>query len=252
LKAFLEKIRKGQSYLYDSSIINTLNKGWILILHGEILSAYGDNWTIEHLCAIKDAFDLNNYTNYIISGDEKLINELINFYRIDNFKIEKRRLFYHTNEINDFCNDDLKIRLGKLNDLDEVALMLQQYYYEEYNGLNDKTIEEMRGRSLSSIQNERIYILLDQNELILSFCTIIDPDIGILFTKKEYRNKGYGKVILSYCSKLLLYKNSVVYLMTDKDKIDSNIVCETVGFIPYYNYLSLEINSIRPPSRPRL
>ena len=120
--------------------------------------------------------------------------------------------------------------------------MLQEYYHEEYNGLNDKTIEDMRQRIISVIQIKKIYVLLDMNETLLSFCTVIDPDIGILFTKKEHRNKGYGKIILSYCSQLLQQKNETVYVMTDSDKLESNIVCEAVGFKPYYNYIMTKIN----------
>ncbi|MDB5281475.1 MAG: hypothetical protein JWO06_550 [Bacteroidota bacterium] len=246
LNAYLGKVRTGQSPIYNSSIINTLDSSWILILHGEMLLVYGNNWSPEQVIDIKQNFELNKYTNYILAGDEKLIKTLISIYKVDNFKIEKRRIFFQSKEIKDYNNDDLKIRLGKLNDLHEVALMLQHYYHEEYNGLNDKTIEEMRERSLSLLQNGKVNLLLDQNELILSFCTTIDPDIGILFTRKEYRNKGYGKVILSYCAKLLLRKNGIVYLMTDKDKIESNIVCKTVGFVPYYEYISTKINSTIP------
>ena len=120
--------------------------------------------------------------------------------------------------------------------------MLQEYYQEEYDGSNDKTIEEMRRRIISVIQTEKIYVLLDKYETLLSFCTIIDPDIGILFTNRVHRRKGYGKIILSYCSQLLQQKNDTVYVMTDGNKIESNIVCKAVGFEPYFNYTMTKIN----------
>lgn len=238
----VDKARNGQKPIYDLSIINTSSSGWILIIHSEMLLVYGYNWSTDQIQEISEVFDLNIYTNYTIAGDDELIDELIKFYEPKNYEIEKRRLFYRATKINIFNNENLKIRLGALSDLDELAVMLQEYYHEEYNGLNDKVIEEMQQRIFSLIQTNNIYVLLKMNGELSSFCTVIDPDIGILFTKKECRNKGYGKVILSYCSSILQQKNDIVYLMTDRDKIESNIVCEAVGFTRYYKYKMAKIN----------
>jgi predicted GNAT family acetyltransferase len=242
LNDFVDKAKNGQVSFSDLSVINTTDKGWILIIHSEMLLIYGNNWSVEQFQEISEMFDLNKFTNYTLSGDDELIDQLILFYKPKNFEIEKRRLLYQTTKINVFKNENLRIRLGSLNELDELAGMLQTYYHEEYNGLNDKEIEEMKERMFSFIQTEKIYLLLNINDDILSFCSIVDPDIGILFTKNEHRNNGYGKVILSYCSSLLREKNDSVYLMTDSDKIESNIVCETVGFRPYFKYIMTKIN----------
>lgn len=242
LSDYIKKVRRGQNSLYDSSIINISSSGWILILHGEILLAYGDKWNQKQIAEINEAFNLNKYSNYLLAGNEELIIELIEAQNVKRFKVEKRRLFYQTDNVKSFINEDVKIQLGKLNDLNELALMLQQYYHEEYNGLNEKTIDEMQKRMLSSMENQKVYVLNDKHDVIVGFCTILDPDIGILFTKKEHRNRGYGKIILAYCSILLQKKNGVVYLMTDKDKIESNVVCNAIGFESYYNYIMVELN----------
>lgn len=242
LKDYLDKVIGGQFPIYDLSVINITDNGWILILHGEMLLVYGENWTQNQLVEISEFFDLNKYTNFTLAGDNDLIDELIKFYKPKNFRTEKRRVFYKAREINSFNSDNIEVRLGTLNQKDELAKMLQDYYHEEYDGLNEKTIEDMKKRIFSVIQSRKIYVLLDKNENIISFCTIIDPDIGIMFTKREYRNNGYAKIILSYCSKILQQKNEMVYVMTDRDKPESNIVCEAVGFKPYYNYLMTKIN----------
>jgi hypothetical protein len=243
LNDYVDKAIKGLKPLYELSVLNTSqNNGWILILHGEMLLVYGENWNEIQIKEINEVFDLNKYTNYTLAGDNELIDKLIEFYKPINFEVEKRRILYHTNEITNFDSEGFKIRLGSFDELNELAVMLQEYYHEEYDGLNDKTIKEMRQRIISVIQAEKIYVLLDMNETLLSFCTIIDPDIGILFTNREHRKKGYGKIILSYCSQLLLQKNEAVYVMTDRDKLESNIVCEAVGFKPYFNYTMTQIN----------
>jgi 5S rRNA maturation endonuclease (ribonuclease M5) len=242
LKDYVDKATQGIAPLYELSVINTSADGWIMILHGDILLVYGDNWTENQIQEINEVFDLNKYTNYSVAGDSALIDKLLEFYKPKNFEIEKRRILYRTTEIKNFNSGNLQIRLGSLNQLNELARMLQEYYHEEYNGLNDKTIEDMQQRIFSVILTKKIYVLLDNDENILSFCTIIDPDIGIMFTKNEYRNNGYAKIILSYCSHLLQQKNKTVYVMTDRDKPESNIVCEAVGFKPYYNYVMTKIN----------
>lgn len=242
LNNFVKRAEKGQSPLYDSSLINITENGWILIIHSEMLLIYGDNWNAKQIQEISEVFNLNKFTNFTLAGDDDLIDELILFYNPKNFKITKRRLLYHATKINVFENENVRILLGSMEELDELALMLQEYYHEEYDGLNDKEIEEMRIRVSSGIQTRTIYVLMDINEKLLSFCTVIDPDIGILFTKNEHRNKGYGKVILSYCSGFLLQKNNIVYLMTDRDNLESNYVCKKVGFNPFYNYKMIKVN----------
>ena len=207
-----------------------------------MLLVYGDNWTQNQLIEINEIFDFNKYSNLRLAGDNDLIDALIKFYKPSNFEIEKRRLFYKAREIQRYENSELKIRLGKQKEINELAFMLQEYYNEEYDGKNDKRIDEMRGRISTLILTKKIYVLLNMNSIIVSFCSIINPDIGILFTKKQYRKLGYGKIILSYCSNLLLKKNETIYLMTDRDKIESNKVCERVGFVPYYEYIQTIIN----------
>ncbi len=242
LKDYVDKAIQGIASLYDQSVINKSQDGWIIILHGDILLVYGDNWAENQIQEISEIFDLNKYTNYTLAGEQLLIENLIKFYKPNNYEIEKIRFLYKATEIKKFNSNELQIKLGSLNQLNELAEMLQDYYNEEYNGLNDKSIAEMQERVFSLIQTEKIYVLIDNSENILSFCTIIDPDIGIMFTKREKRNNGYAKIILSYCSQLLQQKNEIVYVMTDASTTESNIVCEAVGFRPYFNYVMLRIN----------
>lgn len=242
LKEYIHRAVQGVAPLNEQSVINSSSNGWIIILHGEVLLVYGYNWTENQIREIKEIFDLNKYTNYSLAGERALIDKLVQFYKPKNFEIEKQRILYRATEINNFNFDSLQIRLGSLDQLNELAKMLQEYYHEEYNGLNDKEIEDMKKRIFSVVKTKKIYVLLDNDENILSFCTIIEPDVGIMFTKREYRNNGYGKIILSYCSQLIQRKNEIVYVMTDKDKPEPNIVCEAVGFKPYYNYVMTKIN----------
>jgi hypothetical protein len=243
LSDYIEKARSGELRLYDASLLNISGKSWILILHGEVLLVYGKNWKVEQFSEIKEIFELNSYTNYSLTGNSELIYDLIDFFKVDNHTIEKERIFYRTKRIIDFDSKGVTIELGQMPDATELSEMLQKYYHEEYNGQNDKPIDEMFRRIFGLIQTNSIYVLKNNTGEICSFCTIINPDIGILFTKSKFRGNGFGKLIISFCSKLLLEENDEVFVMTDKAKVASNIVCEKVGFIPYFNYTSTEINN---------
>lgn len=242
LKDEIIKVRKGESQIYGSSIINATNTGWILILHCKMLLIYGQNWGNEQIQEISEEFNLNHYTNFTLAGEDELIDAIINFYNPKNFHTWKRRLFYQTEKIKVFDNTNGKIELGNIIQSHELAVMLQEYYHEEYDGLNDKEISDMQNRVNSMIMRKLIYVHINAEDKITCFCSVVDPDIGILFTKKEHRNQGYGKIILSYCADLLQQKNGSVFLMTDRDNPESNEVCNNVGFVPYFEYKMTTIN----------
>jgi hypothetical protein len=44
LNDYVQKAKNGLAPLYELSIINKIANGWILILHGDILLIYGENW----------------------------------------------------------------------------------------------------------------------------------------------------------------------------------------------------------------
>lgn len=238
---YIRAVKENYNVLYNSSLINFSENGWILILHGDILLIYGENWSAKQLEEIKASFVLNEFKNYTIAGDAELLNQLLQLYQIPRI-IQKERIFYRSRLVQDFTFDGLIIELGNQNDLVELAQMLQQYYHEEYKGMNDKSINEMISRVEILLERKSIFVLKRHDNSILSLCTINNPDIGILFTHMNERKKGYGKSLLSYCSKLLLNSNQEVYLMTDKNELPSNLTCKKVGYEPIFFYQQILIN----------
>jgi GNAT superfamily N-acetyltransferase len=153
--------------------------------------------------------------------------------------IIKDRCFY---ELTDYASDpiDDDVVPASVNDLKELVTMFQSYYIEEYNGERDKTADFLLPSIKRSILNESLY-LLKVRDVITSFCSIIDPDIGIIFTKVDYRGQGLGRRLLEYCSSLLFGENGVAYLMTDKHNLASNIICKKIGYQLIYEHTNLKI-----------
>ncbi|BDS10979.1 GNAT family N-acetyltransferase [Aureispira anguillae] len=233
-------LQNKNNKLYDSSLININEDSWILILDGDYLLVYGENWSREQFLEIKELIDWKSSNNFQVAGNSELIFDLIDFWGISNYKIEKERIFYKSNNINKYSSKN--IHKAKFAEQDELANMLKLYYHEEYKGKYDKPINECRKDIFKWIKDGKIYALKNSTGKILSFCTVLNPDIGILFTKQKYRNQGNGKILLSYCANILLRKNNEIYIMTDKNEKASNIVCEKIGFNPFYNYSQLGIN----------
>ena len=239
----LSNIIEGKKIAYESSLINLENENWILIIHSDELLIYGNHWTETQFREINQIIDLNKYRNYLLSGKSELIFDLINYYKISNFKIEKERLFFRTSKISDTIIENCEIRIAKYDETNKLSLMLQQYYHEEYNGENDKTDNEAKNRIRELITNQKIFVIENNSKEIVSFCTIINPEIGILFTDEKHRNNGYGKQILSYCSNKLLNENNEIYLMTDKKNNEINSICKKIGYESYCEYAYVRINN---------
>jgi Predicted acetyltransferase len=248
LKHELANIFQGRSPIYDDSLLNVQGDSWILIVHGDTIMIHGHNWSVNQFTEIREAFDLSRFNNYLLRGDAVLIRSLNDFYGIRNFDVEMERLFYRTNAIKLFPTGDLVISQAREEDLAQLAPMMQMYYHEEYNGENDKTIEESTARARKCLVRGMMYVLRNAEGTLLSFCTVNDPDIGILFTKQEFRNRGCGKMILSYCGELLLQKNDEAYLMTVASQPASNAACQQVGFRQYFEYGYVRINIHRQPT----
>lgn len=243
LNIYLKAVKRGGREISNNSLINYTEDGWILILLGELLMVYGRNWSLNQINEITRNFDLNKFESLTINGNTQLINELLIAYNIENYSTEKDRILYKTRTVKKYNYENFKIELGCITDLNELASMMQQYFHEEYKGQNDKSINQMQNKILQRIDTKSIYVLKNLNDNILSFCTLINPDIGILFTKNEHRRKGYGKYLLSYCSNILIEKNGEVYLTTDSVAFASNKVCKEVGFTPYFDQSLIKINS---------
>lgn len=241
LKSYLDKVLNKEYESKKSSILNVTDSSWLLILYGDVFYVYGKNWTNEQIVEISKKFQFSTAEKSIIAGNAALVEDLLQFFQLK-YSVVKRRIFYKAESIEKINLQNTVIRPALMEELNEIANMFQDYYEDEYHGKNNKNFVDMQHLAYSYIQTKDLYILLDGNGVIMSFCTILDPDIGILFTKRNYRGKGFAKCLLSFCSSLLLERNRNVFLMTDQDVIDSNKVCISLGYEPVFYYKSIETN----------
>ncbi len=249
LRSYLTLFENGEVDFESKMFFNQSENGWVLFLFfaDEIFAnniiVYGENWHKIKLKEIKQSVDLSKFRTARITGNAELIMTLLYSDKVEGYSPIKERVFYRTNSVEPFELLNARIAVPNEEDASELSVMMKQYYHEEYNGKNDKRISDMNLIIAEHIKDNSILVLKNQNQELISFCTIVDPDIGILFTNKRFRNCGYGKMILSHCSKILLSRNEEVFLMTDKMKIESNSACKRIGFCDFFNYIDIVIKN---------
>jgi len=243
----LESVLDGHEQIYSDSLVNVNpddGSKWIIIVNTDrLVSVYGSNWDESQVDEILTAFDFTAKEHSLISGTSRLVLELLDKAKLKDCEIGKRRFFYRSSSIKKINYQVYNIEIPGFEKVSELAKMLQLYYHEEYKGANDKSIEDMYMRINELILSNQIFVIKEtENGNIISFCSIKDSSPGILFTKPQYRNRGYGQILLSYCSNLLLAEKEYIYLMTDADIIESNVLCEKIGFENFYEFISIDIN----------
>ena len=228
---------------FDSYLIGD-SKNWIV---GFWLSGnyfiYGKDWTESQINELKKRIDFSIYEKgFHFNGTEKLISQLTENV---NHSIFKERLYYSNVELTKISDINNIAELGILENLDEITQMTCDYFEEEYKGLNNKEFDAMKIETDSSLKNNSIWILRDNNEIV-SMCSIINttynfPIIGSLFTKKKYRNKGFGTKLLQDVTIFLKDKFDVVNLLAEKNNIESNIVFQKLNYKIVYETKDIEI-----------
>lgn len=220
---------------FNSQILIDDEKWIIYIETPNNLFLYGNFDTIL-LDKLSEKIDLKNYKGKEIMGTFDLVYYLVRKSNLQSFKLIKDRLMQSAN-VTEY-NAENKSQLAKIDDLEQLISLHQAYYNEEYSGERDKTANFLREEIKEQIEDNEMYIIKEKDDVI-AFCSIINPDIGIMFTSAEQRGKGFAKQLLYTCTKQLLEKNKTAYLLTDMHNLESNIVCEKIGYKSYYKHTNL-------------
>ena len=240
----LENARLG-IYPFDVLwIISDNQKNWIIGFLSVNYFLFGENWTFEQLKEASEIVNPNRFTNYHFSGTRNLIEEFEILNKQVLFEEFKIRNFYKAQKPKHFRKNEIIIRPGNSIDLVELAKMRVDYYSYEYPDQPKKKLHDMISNLESELASDSIYVATNQDEIIVGFCTILDLDIiGTIFVKEQFRNKDYGKSLLSFVSEKLVKVYGKCYLMTDIKNTSSNKVVEFIGFEKIYEYSDKIINN---------
>ncbi len=236
----LDAIYNHEVEVNVNSFINEEDESWIIFVEikGQVF-IYGLNYSDIQVSHFIETINLKEYKGFEIMGTKDLVYKILKQAGIENYKLIKDRCFY---QLLNYDSDPIEdnIELAGFDDLEELVLMFQSYYAEEYNGERNKSADFLIPMIKKSIQNQSLFIT-KKDGIITTFCSVIDPDIGIIFTKEEYRGQGLGRRLLEYCSSLLFDENEVAYLMTDMHNSASNKICQKIGYDIIYEHTNIKI-----------
>ncbi len=230
----------GQLPVTENTRILRLDTYWAIYIETDgKLFIYGDTLK-EFTLELQSIINFESFQGFEIMGDYNLVYSIIRGKNVTNFTVIKDRIFYQLNNKGLLILNSETPLLPKLEDHTELTEMMLDYYVEEYEGKRNKEKAFINAMIIEHIKENSIYIL-KESQTIVAFCTISDPDIGIIFVRPDFRNRNLGKLLLSQCSKILFDKNQKSFLMTDLNNYSSNKMCLDIGYEEIYKHTNLEL-----------
>jgi predicted GNAT family acetyltransferase len=236
-------VMSGQRDLFDCWIYK-VDKRWCVgfwISGNYLLNS--KNLITEDIKVIKNKINFSNYKidGFHFSGNTELIEQLSKNnldFSLENFK---ERYFYSLNTIKFKSKFNNEVSFLDEKDIEIVAKFYQQYYFEEYNGNNNKDFKTVI-ENVKKLKSRNLIYNLKINNKIVGFCTIMSFQsktsnmIGTIFIEQSFRYKGNGKHLLSNITEKLLKNNNAVFLMTTKENTESNKMVENVGYLKKHEH----------------
>ncbi|KUJ56225.1 MULTISPECIES: GNAT family N-acetyltransferase [Chryseobacterium] len=244
IEAF-DRVMSGQNNYYDAWIYENDNKWCVgFWINGNYLFN-SKNLDESDLIIVNERICFSNFKNdgFHFAGNTDFINSISEINTDFELAMFKERYFYSASKMNIQIKIQSKHHIDLLskNDIEKTALLYQKYYNEEYDGHNDKSLEEVKLNINYLISENLIYKLEVENEIV-GFCTKMsflsyEPNmIGTIFIDEQFRNRKYAQLLLSEVCKELMKYNEEIYLMTTQENISSNKMVENLGFVRQYKH----------------
>jgi len=239
----LDKLNSKQMDLFDSyNVIDDFGNSVFCVWVSGSYYFYGDRWSDDLIDTLLEYGDFKQFKRFSFLGQRDLVIDVLTKANIK-FNVVKDRLVYKcTRTLPSKKKIPGKVLNAALVDFEELVQLSHQYYTEEYQGQGQKTIEEIRASVFQSIQNGNLFNLIIKDK-ICSILQIISnyrnkPMIGGLFTKPEFRNRGYAyKLLLTITRHLTRIGYDECGLVSDVTNPASNKVFVNTGYSPIYKFI---------------
>jgi predicted GNAT family acetyltransferase len=241
----IERIVKIEQKVYGAFNIIDKSKTNILCIwtEGEFL-IYGANYNVEIINMLYKRIQPDRYAHFYFSGQRSIILDFFSENTLQ-YSIYKDRLMYSCEKVIELnSKTEGSLELASLIEIDELARMGHEFYNAEYDDKADRDFEYMYNVVKASIINSTLY-LWRCNNLICSIAQIVSTNnenvlIGLLYTNKDQRNKGYATALLYNLTRNLL-DNGVEKcgLIADRNRIEPNKVFNKIGYVSIYEHISV-------------
>jgi GNAT superfamily N-acetyltransferase len=239
----IEQIKNKKTDLFDCyNIVDDKGSNVLCMLVTGAYFIYSYSWTNEIIQKLSEKIEFQKIRRFSFCGQRDLIIELFQNNKIDG-KVFKNRFIEVCESVNQPTGEFIgQIENGVFEDFEELVRMGYDYNQEEFRGQGSQTLDSITASVENSILNSKIFVWR-VNGLITTFGQIINDHedfaiIGSLYTKKEFRGKGYGYYLMhSLTSGLLRDGFLKCGLVSDADYEITKKIFERVGYKPAYKWV---------------
>lgn len=125
------------------------------------------------------------------------------------------------------------LRKAVMNDISVISEFLSGFIYDCFG--KKTSSEEQRETAKAYIESGNLYVWSNNDEVIsmanIAHCARRHARLNAVYTKPYMRGKGFGAMIVSGISKIILNENKIPVLYTDLSNPASNKAYKNVGFI---------------------
>jgi len=163
---------------------------------------------------------------------DQFVEHLVNASKQD-ITLRMSQRIYQLDEVNDIQYSNGYMRLATHDDLDIILEWNEDFVNSE--GITS-SYEIMKKKRQLDIDNETLFLWIDNDEPVtmtnLSKRTGDGAHIGLVYTPKDQRKKGYATSLVAKVSKHALKNYTYCTLYTDLDNPISNSIYMKIGYNP--------------------
>lgn len=239
--------KSGESFLEENLSYLLINKyaSSLIVLNAQGMKETNKiNYLLKCTCVDKNliACRLSPF-NVLLYGDYECLEELLGYINdnefeltgifcssiigehLTNFKKVIGMDYMEASEISEESSNN--VTHVSINDVDELANLSQEFFIE--CGLTDKV---NRDKIIDNIDNYRV-IKIDNKIVSMAkyvYNTESSYRISMVYTRKEYRGKGYAREVVNVIKNEIISQGKVATLNVDQDNPISNHLYASLGF----------------------
>lgn len=208
------------------------DKTIIILFLKDVCLIYGNLEDDDSILILEQELQFHKFNRYTFAGSRNIISKLLKKTN-SKYSVVKHLSIYkcsQTKSINDYNKD--YIQLIEIKEVDELFEFLKQFHSEFYEGYSTEILPEKKDLN-DSIAKGNYYKYIEDGQTIAIGNIKNDkgfPELSLVYTIKEKRNKNIGTKLSHYLTSICLEKSNFVMLYTKGDNLSAKKVFENVGY----------------------
>lgn len=213
----------------------------VLINTPNITAIFGNSADADFINILSRTLVSKPVAGQLFGGTREILEQLMDKHQTK-FEIEKFRVYFECNTSRSVKYAPGACRNARLEDADDLHKMMSQFSHEFDERNIDYTIDQKT--VFEGLEKQNIFIWCDANNI----CSMAQvyfqeehpyPVIGSVYTKQQFRGKGYVTSLVHTLMQDLLMKNKKILLYTNGYNKVANATFTNLGFVKVGEYIRL-------------